>query len=275
MSGVRLMTSATAEEEAQAIALLVREALEEPEKRIAVVTADRSLARRVTQHLARWNIAADDSAGRALSVTPAGRLFGLLAELASHGPKPAELIAVLGHPLVRSLDIDARRGWLSSLRRFDRELRGPSPAYGLGPLREIARRAGVTEWWEEVEGVIAPLLPADGESGLADALVCLVKAAEDLAGDAIWSREDGRALAAMVDDLRLNARLLDTTIAPKDPAPVLHDAMEEIAVRPPYGGHPRVAIYGLLESRMARADLVICGALNEEAGHSLPVVMPC
>ena len=30
-------------------------------------------------------------------------------------------------------------------------------------------------------------------------------------------------------------------------------------VRPPYGGHPRVAIYGLLEGRMTRADLVICG----------------
>jgi ATP-dependent helicase/nuclease subunit B len=34
-------------------------------------------------------------------------------------------------------------------------------------------------------------------------------------------------------------------------------------VRPGYGGHPRVAIYGLLEARMARADLVICGGLNE------------
>jgi ATP-dependent helicase/nuclease subunit B len=39
--------------------------------------------------------------------------------------------------------------------------------------------------------------------------------------------------------------------------------MEAVAVRPGYGGHPRVAIYGLLEARMARADLVICGGLNE------------
>lgn len=270
LNGVRLMTSATAEEEAQAIALLVREALEKPEKRIAVVTADRSLARRVTQHLARWNIVADDSAGRALSVTPAGRLLGLLAELASHGPKPAELIAALAHPLVRSPDPDLRRGWLSGLRRFDRELRGPSPAYGLGPLRDIARLAGVAEWWEEVEAIVAPLLPGEADIRLAEALDRLVEASEQLAGEAVWSREDGRALAAMVEDLRLNARLLDTAIAPKDLAPVLHDAMEEIAVRPPYGGHPRVAIYGLLESRMARADLVICGALNEGSWPQTP-----
>ncbi|MEM8724171.1 MAG: double-strand break repair protein AddB, partial [Pseudomonadota bacterium] len=44
LSGVRLLSSATSEEEAQAIALLVREALEVREKRVAVVTADRSLA---------------------------------------------------------------------------------------------------------------------------------------------------------------------------------------------------------------------------------------
>ena len=36
-------------------------------------------------------------------------------------------------------------------------------------------------------------------------------------------------------------------------------------MRPPWGGHPRVAIYGLLEARMSRADLVICAGLNE--GH--------
>jgi ATP-dependent helicase/nuclease subunit B len=39
--------------------------------------------------------------------------------------------------------------------------------------------------------------------------------------------------------------------------------MDAVAVRPGYGGHPRVAIYGLLEARMARADLVICSGLNE------------
>jgi len=48
-----------------------------------------------------------------------------------------------------------------------------------------------------------------------------------------------------------------------DIAGTLRDVMDEVAVRPGYGGHPRVAIYGLLEARMARADLVICAGLNE------------
>ncbi|MFU7529629.1 double-strand break repair protein AddB [Qipengyuania sp. ASV99] len=270
LSGVRIMTNATGEEEAQAIALIVREALETPEKRVAVMTADRSLARRVAQHLARWNIDADDSAGQTLSLTPAGRLLGLLAELVSHGPDPVRVIAALSHPLVRKGDDEARREWLRSLRVFDRRLRRQTPAPGLTPLREIARGGGVAEWWDEAEAVIAPLIDDSAAMGLADALDRLAMAAEALAGEAVWSREDGRALGAMVEDLRRLARDIGTIAAPADIADVLRDAMDEIAVRPPYGGHPRVAIYGLLEARMTRADLVICGGLNEGSWPQAP-----
>jgi ATP-dependent helicase/nuclease subunit B len=270
LNGVRLMTSATSEEEAQAIALLVREALDEPEKRIAVVTADRSLARRVAQHLGRWNIDADDSAGRALSLTPAGRLLGLLADIVSHGPAPAGLVATLAHPLVRRGESEVRRDWLRSLRAFDRNLRGPTPAPGLEPLRAFAQKAKQANWWAEVEAVIAPLVDLDSDLPLADALDLLASAGESLAGVALWSNEDGRALSTLVEDLRLHARTLDTMIAPADLASVLRDAMDQVAVRPPYGGHPRVAIYGLLESRMARADLVICAGLNEGSWPQAP-----
>ena len=263
LSGVRLLTSATSEEEAQAIALLVREALEEPERRVAVVTADRTLARRVVQHLARWNIEADDSAGRALSLTAAGRLFGLLAEIASHGVGPASLIAALAHPLVKPESVETRREWLRSLRKFERELRGPSPAPGLDPLREIAGKASVADWWGEVEALLSPLIDLPEEIELAAAIDMLISAAEALTGERIWARENGRALSSLVEDLRLHARAVGTAIVPGDLAAILRDAMDEVAVRPPYGGHPRVAIYGLLESRMARADLVICGGLNE------------
>ncbi len=270
LAGVRLMTSASAEEEAQAIALLVREALEEPAKRVAVVTADRSLARRVVQHLERWNIAADDSAGRALSLTPPGRLVSLLAEIVSHGLAPAVLIAALGHPLVRRGDNEARRVWLRNLRAFDRSLRGPSPAPGLDPLRQIGREAGVPEWWSQAEAVLNTLLDCPGDLALSDALDCVAEAGEALAGEALWAGEDGRALSAMIEDLRLHSRSLGTVIAPSDLAAVLRDRMDEIAVRPPYGGHPRIAILGLLESRMARADLVICAGLNEGSWPQAP-----
>jgi ATP-dependent helicase/nuclease subunit B len=263
LAGVRLLTSATIEEEAQAIALLVREALESPEKRIAVVTADRGLARRVVQHCERWNIAADDSAGRPLALTPAGRLLGLLAEIAAHGPDPANLVAAFGHPLVRAWDNDARRAWLSGLRAFDRQLRGPSPAPGMEPLRKAAAKAEVAAWWGEAEALIAPLADWPQQIPLAEALSRLSAAAEAFAAAQVWEREDGRALGSMIEELRGQALAMGTVVETADLAGIMRDCMDEVAVRPGYGGHPRLGIYGLLEARMARADLVICGGLNE------------
>ncbi|AWW74543.1 double-strand break repair protein AddB [Erythrobacter sp. KY5] len=270
LAGVRLLTSATSEEEAQAIALLVREALDEPTKRIAVVTADRSLARRVTQHLERWNIGADDSAGRALSLTPAGRLIGLLADIMSHGLAPASVAALIAHPLVQRGDDEARRQWLRNVRKFDRALRGPTPAPGLEPLRQIAREAGVVDWFGEVETILSPLVDLPEAITLAQSLDLLAASAERLAAEAVWAAEDGRALSRMLEDLRHHAREISTSVSPSDIASILRDRMDEVAVRPPYGGHPRVAILGLLESRMARADLVICAGLNEGSWPQAP-----
>ncbi len=267
LTGVRLMTTGTIEEEAQGIALLVREALEVPGKRVSVISADRMLARRVTQHLARWNIQADDTAGLPLSLTPAGRLVLLLAEIAAHGPRPLAIIAALSHPLVEP----ERRGeWLSNLRRFEQALRGPEPAPGFEPLREYAAKSKVSKWWAQAEALLLPLAGFGDRAELATILDTLMTTAERLAGTRIWAEADGRALAALLEDLRYHAGNLGSEIAPRDTAAILRDAMDEIAVRPPYGGHPRVAIYGLLESRMTRSDLVICAGLNEGSWPQVP-----
>lgn len=266
LSGVRVMQSATPEEEAQAVALLVREALEQPGKRVAVVTPDRALARRITHHLRRWEIAADDTAGRPLSQTAAGRLLLLVAQVQGERAAPAALTALLMHPLVHgSYD---RGEWLTHVRDLELELRGPRPREGLAPLSAmVAKRAkrarGIEKWWAEVETILRPVLEIEGSLALADGLAGLVGAAEALAGASLWQREDGQALARFVEDLALTARETGTMVDASQLEMILRDAMEEVAVRPPWGGHARVAIYGLLESRMSRADLVICAGLSE------------
>lgn len=261
LGGVRLMESAHPGEEAQAIALLIREALEVPERRVALVTPDRGLAGRVVAQLQRWNITADDTAGRPLPHTAAGRVLLLLAEVLAQAAAPVPLLALLGHPLVRAGD--DRPHWLEQVRALDLALRGPRPDAGLGPLAALAADHELADWWIGVEGLLAPLFALPDDALLADGLAALVAAGDALCGVGLWSGPDGRALAALMEELRGAAQDVGTRIAPDELHAVLRDAMDRVAVRPPWGGHPRVAIYGLLEARMARADLVICGGLVE------------
>ena len=46
--------------------------------------------------------------------------------------------------------------------------------------------------------------------------------------------------------------------------------MDAVPVRRPYGGHPRIFIWGLLEARLQKADLMILGGMNEGVWPSLP-----
>ena len=283
LAGVRILQTANPEDEAQSVALLAREALETPGKRVTVVTPDRGLARRVVHHLRRWGIVADDSAGVPLSQTPAGRLLLTLLEAIASGGQPVELMAFLQHPFVHSGE--DRREWLFRTRDLELALRGPRLATGLDTIglylqtliangdRKVRGLVGLGQWWTEVAERLEPcraFFASDEPVSLADALSLLVETAEEFCGDDLWAREDGRALSSFVEDLRLHAELTATHLAVEDLPTVLFDAMECTAVRPPYGGHPRVSIYGLIEARLTRADLMICAGLNEGVWPQAP-----
>ena len=269
LSAVRLMEAEHPGEEAQAIAILMREALETPERRAALVTPDRALAARVVAHLARWGIVADDTAGKPLPQTAAGRVLLLLSEVVEERAPPVPLVALLSHPLVGGAIVNGgeeRAKWLEQVRALDLALRGPRPGVGLEPIAERvaqARDAGLAAWWGGVEALLAPLLALPPEARLADLLDALCAAGEALCGEALWGRADGRALSAFVEELREAARAEGTVLPARDLPAVLREAMDRVAVRPSWGGHPRLGIYGLIEARMARADLVICGGLVE------------
>jgi ATP-dependent helicase/nuclease subunit B len=268
LAGVRLMESAVPAAEAQAIAVLIRQALEVPERRVALITPDRNLAGRVVAQLRRWNIEADDTAGRPLPQTAAARVLLLLAEVIAEAAAPVPLVALLTHPLVSAGEERAR--WLEQARALDLNLRGPRPGPGLAPLAAVAEKARVADWWRGVEITLAPLLAHGDDAPLADLIDAVVVAGESLCGEGLWSRPDGRALAQFVEEVREAARETQTRLDPAELHAVLRDAMERVAVRPSWGGHPRVAIYGLLEARMSRADLVICGGLVEGVWPASP-----
>ena len=133
-AGIARLAPADQQEEAAAIALVLREALEVPGRRAALVTPDRMLAGRVAVELARWGVSVDDSAGEALMATPPAVFLRLAAEAVSEGLSPVPLLSLLKHPLAAAGLAAAE--CRSRARRLElRALRGPSPAPGPAGLR--------------------------------------------------------------------------------------------------------------------------------------------
>lgn len=263
----------TQDEEAQAIAILAREAIETPLRRVAIVTPDRDLAARISAHLARWGIRADDSAGQPLSLTPPGTLLLAMAAAVQARLAPVELLALLKHPLVHAGE--ARQPHLDLARDLDLALRGPRPAAGLAGLMAYLRGAdktfGEREGWRELVAALLEPLDALAKADampLAGLLTELCRLAGEITDGAIWRGEAGRQLSRMVE--RLAERAAASTLAPGDLPALLRLFMDEIAVRPAYGSHPRIAIYGLIEARLQRADLMICAGLSEGSWPRLP-----
>ncbi|MEQ9663715.1 MAG: double-strand break repair protein AddB [Parasphingopyxis sp.] len=282
LTGVRALECATSSEEAQVIALVLRETIEEPGRTAALVTPDRMLARRVSAHLRRWGIMADDSAGRPLSELPSGTLLLALAEAAAERFAPVPLLALLKHPLVRFGE--GRAEWLSAVRRLDLLLRGPRPRPGLAAVTaHIADRladaregkrgqiAETLDWWKSVVAQLEPLEQAASRQGDIPSLVAAIRETASLLTDqAVWAGPNGRPAAEFVAQLEERGAHGPATVGMAELPEILRQLMAAIPVYPPQGGHPRIHIWGLLEARLQQTDLMVLGGLSEGVWPGLP-----
>ena len=263
---------ATPHQEALVIALALRESLETPSRTAALVTPDRDLARRVAAELKRWQIDIDDSAGEPLVHSPPAMLIRALLAAIDSGFAPVDLLALLKHPLC-TLGL-ARPALLNAARRLDRKcLRGLKPAPGLAPLKACAEQAKfgnaadrrqVLDLIERIEQATSALtVLMNGEAAPEAFLDATIAAAETVAtSDALWSGEAGEALAEAL--ARLRTAWQDRRPVSGSEWPALFTTMlAPEALRPRFGRHPRLAIWGPLEARLQRADLLILGSLNE------------
>ena len=280
-TGLALAECANAAEEAQVVALALREALEEPGKRAALITPDPLLARRVAAHCRRWGIAIDSSAGTPLLLTPPGALALALVEAMAEDFAPARLLAVLKHTLVRRGDA----GFLSGVRLADIALRGVRPPPGLEGAGEAIdhwvserrklRIDEITRWWDDVADALAPLENLRGKAQIS--LPGLMAALRDtlgaLAGDGAWAGPEGRQLAALVAEVELHGGLFGAFRPDEAPA-LLSALIAASSVRVPGQGHPRLAILGPVEAQLTRADTLVLAGLNEATWPGRPAPDP-
>jgi len=274
LDGLERIDCATPREEAGAIALIMREAVETPGRTAALVTPDRDLARRVAAELGRWGVGIDDSAGTPLAATPPGMFLGLVAALAEAEAAPVPLLAALKHPLAAGGMAPAV--FRGRVRRLERAvLRGPRPAAGLEGVRRALTDEGVEApllaWFDGLRASLAPLFAAmaRGRSPVRDLLEAHVAAAEALAASdqaagaaRLWAGDAGEAAAEFIADAHGAAAGFPEVATGHYPG-LFAALLAGRIVRPQYGRHPRLQIWGLLEARLQHADVMILGGLNE------------
>ncbi len=288
LDAVALASCPGAPEEAAVIALRMRGVLETPGRTAALVTPDRGLARRVAARLGHWGIEVDDSAGTPLAATEAGAFFRLIAEMAAERFAPLAVLACLKHPLATGGMAPAR--FRDRARALEMEvLRGPRPAAGLSGLAQRiasameqaeadqaaadrrAELAALETWTRELAETMAPFAAAMEGYGtpLADILRAHVGAAEALAAtdaetgtDRLWRGDDGEALAGFANEVLESGSQIPPLPGARYPA-LLGALMAGRVVRPRWGRHPRLFIWGPLEARLQHADVMILGGLNE------------
>ncbi|TCR68864.1 double-strand break repair protein AddB [Bosea sp. BK604] len=290
-AGISLVEAADEREEALAIAVALRETLEEPDRQAALITPDRGLAERVAVELRRWDIEVDDSAGLPLARAPAGSLLRLILDAALVEMTPASTVALLAHPLCRlgltreavapgatALEIGAWRGEtvakgmaglrasVARLPQLQAEPHAPLPRKRLSP-EDIAAGGQLLA---ALDAALSPLLAA--LAAPSPAFSAVVAAARQ-AVEALSLTETGAALAFAGPDGEALLKLFDDIDSAISDAPeggrardlvaILDGLLTETVVRRPGSGHPRVKIWGLLEARLLEADHVVLGGLIE------------
>ncbi len=297
LSSVSLIEAPSAQDEAETIALILREAIETPGRTAALVSPDRVLARRVAIRLEAWGIRVDDSAGRPFAKTVPGAFLALVINAAVAKFAPAETMALLRHPLCRiglkTFDIRrfARALEISAFRRpyLGRGMEGIVAALDHADLDEDQRKHAAAErlWTEDTEGArsivtkmaeafkpLTDLYGSDEKHTLAELARAHATAAEALAtlpddernaaaqSNPLWQGEAGEAASLFFSEL-MKPETPSVEIHAADYADLYATLLARENVRERRPVHPRIAIWGPFEARLQQPDVLIVGSLNE------------
>ncbi|RST88444.1 double-strand break repair protein AddB [Aquibium carbonis] len=291
LDDIALIEAANEREEAVAIAVALRNAIENDDSHVALVTSDRELARRVASELLRFGIHADDSGGTPLARTRPGLLLVQLLAAVFVPGDPVPLLALLKHPLFR---LGRRRGpvrgaveWIELVALRGGTGRPDIATLGLEfeqRVRVLAEEQRKPFWLKRLSDAdlevcraliaylgeaIAPLVALRGrpEAPMADLVAATVAALEAIGRDedgGLGKLYEGDAGEGLIGFLRnLASAAGDLVVEPGEWEAIVSALLSGETVKPSAGSDPRVSIWGALEARLLSADLLVVGGLNE------------
>lgn len=270
MTGLSLIEARTDDDEALAIALIMRETLDVPERTAALITPDQALATRVKARLTRWDINVDMSQGGFLSETPLAVFLDSLLELCQ-SPNSALALSVIFNHELSSLGMassELTRQWQALEREKYRGIVNPDRAPKISRGEDIIVKDLMVAMASllNITDTVSPVIWAEA----------LIAAAEYIAqtdtrsgAQNLWHGEDGDSTAALLESLIAYGAQLPPVDA-LGFSRLLQSLMSGVTVRPKSGTHPRLAILGPLEARMISADVTILGGLNEGVWPAAP-----
>lgn len=259
-ASLSLIEAKTAQKEADAIAMVMRSALELDEK-CALVTSDRTLAQRVKSSLNRWNIEVDDSAGEALAQTHLGRCVLTGLQMVLKNFDVIDTLAFLTHPLVKPLE---------NMALFDKHiLQGSSVKEGLFGYERRIRQSRILPEEKQHLHVCVDRLKQSFPKGTRDTIKSFEEYIEILLDFMVEWIDVERVDAAENDALmQLLQEIKDQSDHFKKGdfslfAAVLEQMMKRTTLRQRDKRQQNLAILGPMEARLYPLDTVIIGGLNE------------
>ncbi|MEA2838943.1 MAG: ATP-dependent helicase/nuclease subunit [Methylobacteriaceae bacterium] len=281
LDGVTLVEAAHEGEEALALAICMREALEVPDATCALITPDRDLARRVGAELKRWKLHVDDSGGEPLGRTAYGT-FARLVLAAARDDDRAALVALINHPLAgfglrrhevtqcaAALEVGVLRAGLPQMSDVEALLATAKRAASNRHAHPAAKRISPAQWsaienlMRRIAEALAPLRKQDTRADLPWWIAMHSAVLDGMRlKESVGPGEDETALQTLFDEFAAA------------PAPKMRFDLEsysaffdritqERILRGPARLHPRLQILGLLEARLLNAELVLLGGLDE------------
>jgi ATP-dependent helicase/nuclease subunit B len=276
--GLSVIEGGSLQEEAAAIALILRESLEVEGQTAALVTPDEALLARVRHALERWGIA---GGGEDTAHDTAGLFASRVALCAANG-KPEDFVSLL-----RSADGSKSR----EVRRFGelidlavlRQMWRPASVSGIpdalaraehavssGEARHPSlRRMDAAEWGaarrfaaeilDALSPIVAPLSPEAGLHVWANAHRLTLQRLEAFG---IFGGFGESGAAALLDELT-TASLGPTEIDLLAYASLFSELAALREKRKERTVHPRIFLWKPLDARLLTADIVVLGGLNE------------
>lgn len=274
------------EEEARSIALLLRETLDTPKKTAGLISNNNNLIQRVINELNKWDIISNDYLGTPLKDSLHAKFFLLAANVLKDNFEANSLLALLHHPFctikqkrsaivkkTKLLDFYILRQFFYSggLKQYLDTIKN---------LRNSNLQVTLKGLLNDISTEFQPFFQLQSlhynKVNFNELLAVHIKIAENLTFETntnqstLWTHREGKELSLLLTNLLEDSKNF-TAVSLSEYLGIIESMINDVNIHTIYNKHPRIHIYGQMQSNLVHHDLLIISNMNE---GSMPSAVP-